>query len=108
MLNRIATNDDAAAIVGRIKDILKPGGWVIMTAYDERSYDGGVSSFVATGEQDIRPRRQLHLDLPFYQRANRDIQILFRGFVQVDSFLYTSGLREFIFRKPEKLRSARQ
>jgi hypothetical protein len=89
----------ASLLLGRTREMLGPGGWVIATAYDERSYRGRTDSFVIDGEEDVRFRHQTHLDLPFYHRANRDMQLLFKGFVQVDSFVYTGGLREFIFRR---------
>ena len=40
------------------------------------------------------------LDLPYFHRSNRDIEIAMRPLEQHSSFLCTNGVREFLFRRP--------
>lgn len=90
-------DESAAQTVQHLRRLLKPGGAVLLIAGGERS-DGAVYAFAVRENQEIAPRPQPHLLLPYHHRCNRDIMKLLEPLAPAESFVYRSGMREFRFR----------
>jgi hypothetical protein len=98
--------DPAAACVlaGGLIRALRPGGALLAFFVGGRPEDGRHTRYVIADEAHLRhhvspdPRRRQRV------RQNRDIVTLFDGLEVVDSVLLKSGVREFLFCKPERAR----
>jgi hypothetical protein len=93
--------DDGEA--GRLLDLchlmLKPGGMMMLTGFEESAQSALVFSFVILDNHRLTFRPQHHLDLPLFYRSNREITALLSRFRLVKSFLYRNGVREFFFQR---------
>jgi len=93
--------DDGQA--GRLLDIchqmLKPGGMLLLTGFEESAQSPQIFSFVAGGNYRLSFRPQHHLELPLFYRSNRELTALMSRFRLVKSFLYRNGVREFFFQR---------
>jgi len=79
--------------------MLRPGGLLMVFVPGEQATQTVINSFVI-GEGfrlDLRP--QPHLDLPFHMRQNRKVLSLLAPFTLVKSFIYHTGLRQFLFQR---------
>jgi hypothetical protein len=79
--------------------ILKPGGKLLVAAFEERLAPEAINSFVVGKDYRITLRPQPHLDLPWNFRTNRKLALLMSGFPKGKSFLYRNGIREFLFQR---------
>lgn len=82
--------------------MVKPGGIVILSAPGKQEVDlvqPAVNCFVIQDGFRLLSRRQPHLDLPVYNRPNRDVLAMLVPFDPAKSFTARSGLREFLFRR---------
>jgi len=80
-------------------DMVRPGGMAMVFVLGEQAIRTPVNSFVI-GEGfrlDLRP--QPHLDLPFRICQNREVLALLAPFTLVKSFIYRSGIRQFLFQR---------
>ncbi|MFO7963669.1 MAG: hypothetical protein R6U50_07100 [Desulfobacterales bacterium] len=91
-------NRDAAKLICRCGEMVKPRGYVVLFAADQDTGPGPVNSFVLGEEYTVSLRAQCHIRLPAAKRENRDIFELMQPFVPVKSFIHRNGLREFLFR----------
>ncbi|MEJ2724389.1 MAG: class I SAM-dependent methyltransferase [Deltaproteobacteria bacterium] len=82
---------------------LRPGGMVMLFAVGQQGMPLKVSSFVMTERFLVHLRVQHHLDLPVYGRQNRELLELLGPLTLAKSFMYRSGLREFILRRSDNL-----
>ncbi len=93
--------DDSQA--GRLLDLcqlmLKPGGLMMLTGFEESAQSSVIYSFVTLDNYRLSFRPQLHLDLPLFHRSNRELTALLSGVRLVKSFLYRNGVREFFFQQ---------
>jgi hypothetical protein len=91
--------DDGQA--GRLLEIchlmLKPGGILLLTGFEESAQSPDILSFVAGDNYRLSFRPQHHLELPLFYRSNRELTALMSRFRLVKSFLYRNGVREFFF-----------
>jgi hypothetical protein len=92
-------DDEAISVIERAVELLKIGGRVVITAYDEHITSPPVSSFVIQPESRIILRPQPHLSLPYTFRSNRDLTALLSPLTLVGSYVYRSGIREFLFER---------
>ncbi len=77
--------------------MVKPGGKMMLFAQNEQTASVEVNSFVIRDNFQIEIRPHPRFNLPFYCRENRNIMKLLTPFTPVKSFIYRSGLREFLF-----------
>ncbi len=77
--------------------MLKPGGMIMLTGFEEYAQSSIICSFVTLDNYRLALRPQHHLDLPLFYRSNREINALLSKFRLVKSFLYRNGVREFLF-----------
>jgi hypothetical protein len=96
LLDRLA-DESAAILTQRVRTLLKPEGAVIVVAWSERG-DGGPCAFAVQSDGRVQMRRQPHLRLSFHHRHNRDILRLLEPLTVMHSYVYQSGMREFVFR----------
>jgi hypothetical protein len=80
--------------------MLKPRGVLMLVAMEEQA-GPTFSISMALGEAfRLEVRAQPDLDLPRYYRHNRELIAMLSPFRLVKSFIYRSGLREFLFQRP--------
>ncbi len=80
--------------------MLKPKGMLMLVARGEHE-DSACSSCFAIGDGfRLLVRARPDLDLPLHHRHNRDLISVLSPFKLVKSFIYRSGLREFLFQHP--------
>ncbi len=79
--------------------MLKPGGMMMLTGFEESAQSSIIYSFVALDDYRLAFRPQHHLDLPLFYRSNRELTALLSKFRLVKSFLYRNGVREFFFQR---------
>lgn len=91
---------DAGILVERCREMVKPGGHVVVFASNEDSTLKTVNSFVLGRDYTVGFRPQRHLRLPVKNRQNRDILEIMKPFIQIRSYIYRNGIREFLFRAP--------
>ena len=80
--------------------MLKPRGVLMLIAADEKAAPVSSRSFAIGEAFRLRVRAQTHLDLPVHHRHNRDLIAMMSPFELTKSFIYRSGLREFLFQHP--------
>ena len=85
-------------LVELCRTMIKPGGMVTVFVLGAKVLSNTVNSFVIGDGLRLHLRPQPHLDLPLHVRQNREVLSLFTPFTPVRSFIYRSGLREFLFR----------
>lgn len=91
---------DFARLVELCILMVKPKGMLMLIAVGEQS-DPTFSSSFSIGEGfRLDVRVQPDLDLPLHHRHNRDLISAMSPFTLVKSFIYRSGLREFLFQHP--------
>ncbi len=91
--------DHTSLLIKACDSMIKPGGMVIITSYDESKTEVSLNSFAVNKNYRVILRPQHHLNLPYFNRNNRDINIIMEPFTIVNSYVYTCGVREFCFRK---------
>ena len=79
--------------------MLKPGGMIMLTGFEESAQSPTIYSFVTLDNYRLTFRPQHHLDLPLFYRSNREINALLSKFRLVKSFLYRNGVREFFLQR---------
>jgi len=80
--------------------MLKPKGMVMLIAAGEKPAPAFSSSFIIRDAFRLDVRVQPDLDLPLHHRHNRDLMATMSPFRLVKSYIYRSGLREFLFQHP--------
>jgi hypothetical protein len=79
--------------------MLQPSAMLMANTFEERSAPDFVYSYVIQDNYRISFRPQLHLDLPWNYRSNRELISLLAAFRFVKSFIYRNGVREFLFQR---------
>ena len=80
--------------------MLKPKGMLMLFAMGEQE-DPTFSSSLAIGDAfRLHVRAQPDLDLPRHHRHNRELIAMLSPFKLIKSYIYRSGLREFLFQPP--------
>lgn len=97
LVNRFK-DQEAIKLVERCRKMVKPGGHVVVFASNEDAESKTVNSFVIGNGYKVCFRPQRHLRLPVKNRQNRDILEIMKPFIQIRSFIYRNGIREFLFR----------
>jgi hypothetical protein len=87
----------AKKLVQRCVDMIRPGGKVAVFALGQAVDPGMVYAFVLEDDFRISLRPQPHLALPLQSLQTRDILDIMKPFKQIRSFMYTNGIREFLF-----------
>lgn len=80
-------------------DMVRPGGMVMVFVLSEQAIQTPVNSFVIGDGFRLDLRPQPHLDLPFRICKNREVLALLAPFTLVKSFIYRSGIRQFLFQR---------
>ena len=88
---------DVSKLVELCQKMLKPKGMIMVISFEEQLAPSLINSFVVQDEYRISLRPQIHLDLPWYYRSNRELTLLLAKFSGVKSFLYRNRIREFLF-----------
>jgi hypothetical protein len=88
----------ARKLVQRCVDMIKPGGLVAVFGLNRTVDPGDVFAFVLEEDYRVSLRPQPHLCLPLENLQTRDILDIMAPFQQIRSFIYTDGIREFLFR----------
>jgi len=96
LVDRLDDNN-VAGMVELCQTMVKPMGMVMISSLYEQEVSPVVSSFVIEDGFQVHLRPQLHLDLRFYSRQNRQVLAMLSPFTGVKSFIYRNGLREFLF-----------
>jgi 2-polyprenyl-3-methyl-5-hydroxy-6-metoxy-1,4-benzoquinol methylase len=91
---------DLARLVDLCILMVKPKGMMMLIAKGERSQGTASHAFVIGEGFQLLMRPQPDLDLPLCYRHNRDLISLLSPFKLVKSYIYRSGLREFLFEHP--------
>ncbi len=94
---------DLAKLVELCLSLVKPGGLIMLLAQEEQPNLSPVTAFVIKNNFTLSLRPQPHLSLPFNYRHNRDVIAKMSPFTMIKSFIYRTGLREFLFRRDQKL-----
>jgi hypothetical protein len=87
-------------LVQRCLSMLRPGGLLILTAFEKPPSSGLVNSFVIQNDYRVSYRVQPHLNLAWHCRHNRALMSLLSGFRIIKSLRYHSGIREILLKKP--------
>jgi hypothetical protein len=87
-------------LVQRCLAMLRPGGLLILTAYEKPPSSGRVNSFIIENDYRVSYRVQPHLNLAWHCRHNRALMSLLSGFRIIKSLRYRSGIREILLKKP--------
>lgn len=88
----------AKKLVQRCVDMIRPGGKVAVFSLGQGVDPGTVNAFVLEDDFRISLRPQTHLSLlPLQSLQTRDILDIMRPFKQIRSYMYTNGIREFLF-----------
>jgi hypothetical protein len=91
---------DFARLVELCILMVKPKGMVMLIAAGEQS-DPALSSFFTIREGfRLDVGVQPDLDLPLHHRHNRDLIARMNPFKLVKSYIFRSGIREFLFQHP--------
>ncbi len=98
LINHLESNN-TSLLLKVCYSLLKPGGSVIITAYDEFKNRIPLNSFAVNKNYQVVLRPQHHLDLPYFHRNNRDISLIMSQFNLCNSYVYKCGVREFYFRR---------
>lgn len=93
------SDETAAGLIKKGHALLKPGGMILIVAYNEYAVRQETCSFAVADTDTLRLKPQQHIELPCLHRHSRDILALMKPFGLVNSFAYTLGIREFLFRK---------
>ena len=88
---------EVVRLVELCRTMVRPGGMVAVFVLGAKVLSNTVNSFVIGDGLRLNLRPQPHLDLPLYVRQNREVLSLFTPFTPVRSFIYRTGLREFLF-----------
>ncbi len=88
----------ARKLVQRCVDMIRPGGLVAVFGLSQTVDPGSVYAFVLEDDYRVSLRPQPHLSLPRENLQTRDILDMMKPFQQIRSFIYTNGIREFLFR----------
>ena len=99
-MNRKYTAGDFARLVELCILMVKPKGMLMLIAQGEQSDPAISSCFVIREGSRLDVRVQPELDLPLHHRHNRDLIAKMSPFKLVKSYIYRSGLREFLFQHP--------
>jgi hypothetical protein len=91
-------DDEGAQLIELCRTMVKPGGKMILFAYNEKTVSDEVNAFVIGTDYQLKLRPYSYLNLPLHRRQNRDILELLIPFTPVKSFIYRSGFREFLVR----------
>ena len=77
--------------------MMRPGGRLVLFARSEQAASDAMNSYVIRETLQLEIHPHPRIKLPLYYRQNRDIMKLLAPFTSVKSFIYRSGLREFLF-----------
>ncbi len=93
-------NDDLlSSVVPKLHALLKPHGLLIMLASNSSNPQPHPLFCLMNGSDGAVLHTATDYRLPFYHRSNRDIDRGMKPFRQANSFICTSGLREFMFKR---------
>jgi len=92
---------EAGRLVELCHTMVKPKGMVIVFALGEQPSPSQLNAFAIGEEFRMSVRPQPHLDLPTNFYHNRQVIAMMAPFSLVKSFIYRSGLREFLFQRNE-------
>jgi hypothetical protein len=92
-------DDEVAKFVELCYSMIKPGGLAAVFVGSPWPFPSAVNAYVVGKEFWVHTRHQPHLDLPLLGRQNRDVLTMLAPFEPFKSFIYRSGLREFLFRR---------
>jgi hypothetical protein len=87
-------------IVKRWFAMLRPGGLIMMLAGPSSVPQPHLHIETIVCDSMVGLEEVPALELPYFHRSNRDIEIVMRPLEQHTSFLCTNGEREFLFRRP--------
>ena len=91
---------DLARLVELSLVMLKPKGMLMLIAGGERAEPAFPNSYVIGEAFQLHVRAQPDLELRVHHRHNRDLIDALSPFGLVKSFIFRSGLREFLFQRP--------
>jgi len=96
LIDRLDENE-GHRLVELCHTLVKPGGKIMLFAQNEKAVSAVVNAFVIGEDYELNIHSRPHLNLPLHCRQNRDIMNLLAPFTPIKSFIYRSGLREFLF-----------
>lgn len=79
--------------------IIRPGGLLVLFVPGDQVVSRGMYSFVIEADFRLRIRNQPHIELPYHRRQSRDILTILAPFIQLRSFIYRNGYKEFLFQR---------
>jgi len=87
-------------LVQRCFSMLRPGGFLLLTAFEKPPSSGRVNSFIIQNDYRVGFRVQPHLNLDWHCRHNRALMSLLSSFRIIKSLRYRNGIREILLKKP--------
>ena len=87
-------------LVQRCFSMLRPGGLLLLTAFEKPPSSGRVNSFIIQNDYRVGFRVQPHLNLDWHCRHNRALMSLLSSFRIIKSLRYRNGIREILLKKP--------
>jgi len=91
--------EEAMGLVRCCHLLLKPGGTVMLAAYNKQTFISGVNTFVTDKDFHVSFRAQKHLELYMNFRHNREIMTMFSPLSLIKAQLNKNGFREFLFQR---------
>ncbi len=92
-------DEDAHELGRRCNNLLKPEGITLVWATGQPHHETRVNAFAVDETFQIAFRDQPHLKLPLHPRKTRDLFDVLNPLIPVQSFIFRSGLREFVLKK---------
>jgi len=93
------SNDEVSALADTCHALLKPGGALLVTSYDEGVAHDPCNAFAVFEDFQVTLKPQRHLNLRYTHRQNQKLIDAMKQFTLFNSYKYQCGVREFYFRK---------
>lgn len=92
-------DDEATVLADTCRALLKPGGALLVTSYDESTGSQRCNAFAVHPDFRVTLKPQHHLNCRYIHRHNQKIIDIMKQFNLINSYKYQCGVREFYFRK---------
>ena len=93
------TDDEALIIVRRCHEMVKPYGFILVTAMEKNLHPRHTTFFTCSPEYSLTLHTLPNIHLPFYYRHNRALMSLLDPLESIKIFRYQNGIREMLFER---------
>jgi SAM-dependent methyltransferase len=91
-------NQSLSLLVKKSSGLLKPNGLLAIIAGNNPAGQPHPQYLMIDDDIRVTLKKISAIEMPYYHRANRDIEIAMRPLTQYSSFICMNGIREFLFR----------